>query len=178
MSNLDRGTGQRPQPSHPQAHAIGRPGRGSGLAPAPADTALRFAGYAALFDRRDAGRDIIRRGAFTKSLAQRRAQAAGPLPLYWQHRPEVRIGWVDEAHEDAHGLAVTARIDNAAGGAAAALKSGRVTGLSFGYRARRFAPVPSGGRELNEIDILEVSLVTHPMQHAARVERIHLPAPG
>ncbi|HEX7751814.1 MAG TPA: HK97 family phage prohead protease, partial [Novosphingobium sp.] len=46
-----------------------------------------------------------------------------------------------------------------------------VSGLSFGYRARAFRPL-GRGRELIDIDLLEVSLVTHPMQHAARVHLI------
>ncbi len=75
---------------------------------------LRFAGYAALFDRRDAGRDVIRKGAFARSLAER----AEPIPLFWQHRPDQRIGWVERAAEDARGLRVIACIDNPDGGAA------------------------------------------------------------
>lgn len=125
---------------------------------------MRLAGYAALFDRRDAGRDTIRPGAFAATLAARTT----PLPLLWQHRPDQRIGWIEAAAEDARGLRVIARIDNPAGGAAAALKAGKVTGLSFGYRARRFTRDPAG-RELAEVDLFEVSLVTHPMQHTARV---------
>lgn len=129
--------------------------------------ALRLAGYAALFDRRDAGRDLIRPGAFVRTLSARDA----PLPLYWQHRPDQRIGWIERASEDARGLRVIATIDNPQGGAAAALKRGAVTGLSFGYRARRFTR-DVAGRDLTEIDLFEVSLVTHPMQHAARVHLI------
>ena len=129
---------------------------------------MRLAGYAALFNRRDAGRDTIRPGAFAATLAAREAQGHGPLPLLWQHRPDQRIGWIEAAAEDARGLRVIARIDNPAGGAAAALKAGKVTGLSFGYRARRFTRDPAG-RELAEVDLFEVSLVTHPMQHTARV---------
>ena len=125
---------------------------------------MRLAGYAALFDRRDAGRDTIRPGAFAATLAARTT----PLPLLWQHRPDQRIGWIEAATEDARGLRVIARIDNPEGGAAAALKAGKVTGLSFGYRARRFTRDPAG-RELAEVDLFEVSLVTHPMQHTARV---------
>jgi hypothetical protein len=53
---------------------------------------------------------------------------------------------------------VIARIDNPAGGAAA-LKAGKVTGLSFGYRARAFNH-DAQGRELRDIDLFEVSLVT------------------
>lgn len=137
----------------------------------PAPDMLRFAGYAALFNRRDAGHDTIRPGAFARTLAERQARALGPLPLYWQHRPDVRIGWVEHAREDERGLCVVGRIDNPVGGAASALKSGKVTGLSFGYRARAFSRDRSG-RELNEVDLIEVSLVTHPMQHAARVHLI------
>lgn len=50
-----------------------------------------LAGYAALFGRADASRDTIRPGAFARTLAERQE----PLPLYWQHRPEQRIGWVE-----------------------------------------------------------------------------------
>ena len=128
--------------------------------------ALRFAGYAALFDRRDAGRDVIRRGAFSRSLAEKVR-----LPLFWQHRPDVRIGWIETAAEDDRGLAVVATLDNAKGGAAAALKAGKVTGLSFGYRARDFSR-DAEGRELRDVDLFEVSLVTHPMQHGARVHLV------
>jgi hypothetical protein len=125
---------------------------------------VKLAGYAALFDKRDAGRDTIRPGAFSATLAARTT----PLPLFWQHRPDQRIGWVETACEDARGLRVIASIDNPDGGAAAALQAGKVTGLSFGYRARQFTR-DAHGRELTEIDLFEVSLVTHPMQHTARV---------
>lgn len=128
---------------------------------------LRFAGYAALFDKRDSGHDVIRPGAFARTLAQRET----PLPLYWQHRPDQRIGWVETVAEDQRGLRVVAAIDNPEGGAAAALKRGAVTGLSFGYTARGFRR-DRDGRELTDIDLFEVSLVTHPMQDAARVHLI------
>jgi HK97 family phage prohead protease len=127
-------------------------------------SALRFAGYAALFVRRDAGRDRIRPGAFIRTLAERK----GPLPLFWQHRPEQRIGWIERAGEDARGLRVIATIDNPDGGAGAALRRGAVTGLSFGYRARVFSRSHEG-RDLIELDVFEVSLVSHPMQPGARV---------
>ena len=128
---------------------------------------LKFAGYAALFDKRDAGRDTIRPGAFTRTLAERK----DPLPLYWQHRPDQRIGWIDEVAEDERGLKVIASIDNPQGGAAAALKRGAVSGLSFGDRARGFNRSVLG-RDLTDVDLFEVSLVSHPMQHGARVHLI------
>ncbi|RZA13035.1 MAG: HK97 family phage prohead protease [Lysobacteraceae bacterium] len=128
---------------------------------------MRFAGYAALFGERDAGRDVIRPGAFARTLATRR----DPLPLFWQHRPDLRIGWVDRISEDARGLRVIAALDNPDGGAGRALRSGAVTGLSFGYRTRA-SRSDANGRELNDLDLFEVSLVTHPMQHRARVHLV------
>lgn len=128
---------------------------------------MRLAGYAALFDRADASRDTIRPGAFARTLAERRE----PLPLYWQHRPEQRIGWVERIAEDAHGLRVIAALDNPDGRAAAMLRRRAVSGLSFGYRARAFRHEPAG-RVLEDVELFEVSLVTHPLQHAARVHLV------
>jgi HK97 family phage prohead protease len=128
---------------------------------------LRFAGYVALFDTPDAGRDTIREGAFARTLAER----DDPVPLCWQHRLDLRIGWVELLAEDARGLRVIAGIANPDGQAARALRRGVVTGLSFGYHARRFRH-DGATRELLDVDLIEVSLVTHPMQHGARVHLI------
>ncbi|WP_435419335.1 HK97 family phage prohead protease [Parerythrobacter aurantius] len=125
---------------------------------------MRLAGYAALFGTPDAARDTIVAGAFAETLSSRR----DPLPLYWQHRPDQRIGWVERAEEDARGLRVIASIDNPQGRAATLLARRAVDGLSFGYRARGYRHEPTG-RVLEEIDLFEVSLVTHPLQHGARV---------
>lgn len=125
---------------------------------------LRIAGYAALFGTRDAGRDLIRRGAFARSLAERR----DPLPLFWQHRADLRIGWIERISEDARGLRVIATIDNPEGAAGLALRRRAVSGLSFGYRARA-ASRSAQGRDLTDVDLFEVSLVNHPLQHGARV---------
>ncbi len=125
---------------------------------------MRFAGYAALFGTPDAARDTIHPGAFVRTLGERDT----PLPLYWQHHPEQRIGWIERAEEDARGLRVVARIDNPHSRAANLLAGRAVDGLSFGYRARASRQEPSG-RQLDEIDLFEVSLVTHPLQDQARV---------
>ncbi len=128
---------------------------------------VRFAGYAALFDIADGGRDTIRRGAFAKTLAARTV----PLPLYWQHRPDQPIGVIEQVAEDARGLRVIARIDRPDSRAAHLLAQGKVNGLSFGFRTRAARQFETG-RELLEIDLFEVSLVTHPLQHGARVHLV------
>ncbi len=130
-------------------------------------TPTRFAGYAALFDIADAGRDTIRAGAFARTLAARTT----PLPLYWQHRPDQPIGVIEHAAEDARGLRVIARIDRPHSRAAHLLAAGQVNGLSFGFRTRA-AQQTATGRELIEIDLFEVSLVTHPLHPMARIHLI------
>lgn len=124
---------------------------------------MRLAGYAALFGTPDAARDTILPGAFAATLANREDR----LPLYWQHRPAQRIGWVETAREDARGLRVIARLEPGTR-PAELLAAGAVDGLSFGYRARDWRMTPAG-RELAEVELIEVSLVTHPLQHGARV---------
>ena len=68
--------------------------------------ALRIAGYAALFGVADAGHDTILPGAFRDTLAARRT----PYPLYWQHHPEQRIGWVEAVGEDGGGARAQWRV--------------------------------------------------------------------
>ncbi len=128
-----------------------------------------FTGYAAVFDRLDRGGDIVRRGAFAASLADWAARGAMP-PLLWQHDPARPVGRVLTLGEDAHGLAITARID--AAGAARLVASGQLTGLSFGYRV--LAARGQHPRQLLTLDLAEISLVIRPMQPAARLT---LPAP-
>jgi HK97 family phage prohead protease len=64
---------------------------------------------------------------------------------------------------------VIARLSAGAAGheAAALLKEGAVAGLSFGYRVRKFSG--AAPRALEEVELVEVSLVSVPMQPRARV---------
>ncbi len=125
---------------------------------------IRFAGYAAVFDRVDAGGDVVRAGAFAETLARK-----GAVPLLWQHQAGAVIGEVESVAEDARGLRVIGRVD--AGRAGALVASGKLDGLSFGYRVGRAERV-GGVRELHELDLVEVSLVASPMQKLARVHAV------
>jgi HK97 family phage prohead protease len=126
----------------------------------------RFAGYAALFGVPDGAGDTIVKGAFAKALSD-----GAQFPLFWQHNAAQRIGTVEALAEDERGLRVIARLDARDSRAADLLARRHVSGLSFGYRARGYQPVP-GGRRLEDIELLEVSLVTHPLQPGARVHLI------
>jgi hypothetical protein len=114
---------------------------------------MRFAGYAAIFDAPDTGGDIVRKGAFAGA-------AKAGVPLYAQHDPARRIGTIEKLEEDGRGLRVIARVERRHPVRAGA-------GLSFGYRVRR---ARNGTyRELIDLDLVEVSVVDHPMQPLARV---------
>ena len=116
----------------------------------------RFAGYAAVFDVADRGGDVVRPGAFGDVRA---------VPLLWQHRG-APVGMVERVAEDARGLRVIGRIEEPR--LAALVAAGAVAGLSFGYRVRA-ARRGGGVRELNAVELIEISLVAQPMQRLARV---------
>ena len=124
---------------------------------------VRFAGYAAVFDRPDGGGDIVRKGAFAEALKR-----AVEVPLLWQHKAGRVLGRIEHLSEDKRGLRVIARVDDARAGSM--LASGKLDGLSFGYRVRE---ARSGThRELIDLDLVEVSLVAKPMQRLARVHAV------
>ncbi|MES2904050.1 MAG: HK97 family phage prohead protease [Pseudomonadota bacterium] len=129
---------------------------------------MRFAGYAAVFDRPDNGGDVVRSGAFLASLAK-----AKDVPLLWQHRPGEAIGTIEHLSEDKRGLRVIAALGKGetARRAEALLASRKLDGLSFGYRVRK-AEARDGLRELQELELVEVSLVATPMQGLARVHAV------
>ncbi|MBT0957066.1 HK97 family phage prohead protease [Alphaproteobacteria bacterium KMM 3653] len=128
-------------------------------------------GYASLFGAPDQGGDVVQAGAYAASLAAL-AKGGRQVKMLWQHDPAQPIGVWDEVREDARGLYVKGRLltDVAKGREAAALiGAGAIDGLSIGYRTRRAAKSAHGGRDLIELDLWEVSLVTFPMLAEARV---------
>jgi len=136
-------------------------------------TLIRLAGYASVFGVPDSSGDVVLRGAF--------ARAAAGIPLLWQHAAATPIGFVEKLIEDARGLRVIAAIvtDTDAGrDAALLLQAKAINGLSFGYRVRTSRPDRARGlRELTDLDLLEVSIVTFPMQPLARVLAIDSVSP-
>lgn len=120
---------------------------------------MRFAGYAAVFDRIDQGGDVVAPGAF------RRVE---PVPLLWEHRAGTPIGRIEHVAADRRGLRVIGRVTDAR--AARLLRDGALDGLSFGYRV--VAAEGSRPRRLTGLELVEVSLVAFPMQSAARVHAL------
>jgi HK97 family phage prohead protease len=130
----------------------------------------KIEGYGSLFGIVDNGGDIVVKGAYAASLARRNSRQE-KVKMLWQHDPAQPIGVWDEVIEDDKGLIVKGRIlDQVAKGreAKALMEAGALDGLSIGYRTIRADYKDSGERQLLEVDLWEVSLVTFPMLPEAR----------
>ena len=121
-----------------------------------------FEGYAATFGSIDFDGDIIRKGAFTKSLL-----AKPDFKILWQHNTEEPIGVPVNAYEDEKGLFIKAKLpktdDLVRGRIIPQMKVGSIKEMSIGYHTRdaTFIPGDKGRvREIIELELVEVSLVT------------------
>lgn len=129
-------------------------------------------GYASLFGRKDQGGDVVLPGAYAGSLKALGASGRR-VKMLWQHDPAAPIGVWDEVREDERGLWVKGRIlteVERGREAAALLAAGAIDGLSIGYRTLKAERDGKGVRQLAEVELWEVSLVTFPMLPEARVQ--------
>jgi len=134
-----------------------------------------FEGYGSVFNITDKGGDIVVAGAFAETLAA--SKAAGRMPaMLWQHRQAEPIGVYTEMEEDAIGLKVKGKLAlKTARGAEAyeLMKMGAISGLSIGYRVRDDSwDRVTGVRTIKKADLVELSLVTFPMNDASRVSAV------
>ena len=132
-----------------------------------------FEGYASKFGDRDQGGDTVMKGAFKNSLSQRKAKG---VKMLWQHDPSHPIGVWDEIKEDATGLFVRGRLLTTVQKAKETyelMKAGVIDGLSIGYRTiKSLRDDATGFRQLKEVDLWEISLVTFPMLTSATVTSV------
>ena len=129
-------------------------------------------GYASLFHIKDRDSDIVTPGAFSKSLRAWRLHQQWPKML-WQHQTTEPIGRWTDIHEDQRGLYAIGELNlNTQRGkeAAALLQQGAIDSLSIGFRTLKSQWNPhQKSRELLDIDLLEISLVTFASNPLARV---------
>lgn len=132
-------------------------------------------GLAAVFGGpADRAGDVVKPGAFAGSLAQHRALGTAPAML-WMHDNEQPIGAWQSLTETPQGLAVRGRLALGAGRADEAyalVKADAVKGLSIGFFTRKASVLPGGRRLLEEVDLVEISLVATPAVPAARITGI------
>ncbi|WP_282076314.1 HK97 family phage prohead protease [Epibacterium ulvae] len=134
----------------------------------------KISGYASRFGIVDTGGDVVMPGAYASSLKQGRATGR-KVKMLWQHDPAQPIGVWDDVEEDEIGLKVSGRLltETRLGSEAAALiQAGAIDGLSIGYRTVKAKRGGKGARELHQLSLFEVSLVTFPMQEEAQIDQI------
>ena len=134
------------------------------------DAPPRFEGYAAKFDVLDTYGHYIRRGAFTKTLQNR----AHPVLLRWNHFGPVIGKWIS-IEEDGIGLKVVGELTaghSVADDAAALLKHGAISGLSIGFFRKKATKNNDLTTNLEELDLIEISIVEEPAQLEAGVTEI------
>lgn len=140
-----------------------------------------FLGYASTFsDKPDSYGDVVREGAFTRTLAEQ-AASKSVLSVLYAHDfsdPFNNIGVVLKAEEDKHGLQVRGKIDMENPTAAQVyrlMKDGRLSKMSFAYTIVDGGFAKSDGEEVYEIrdvDLHEVSIVPIPANNEAVVTSV------
>lgn len=131
-----------------------------------------FSGYAAVFGNVDSGRDVIERGAFSKTIRE----DFDRIKILSQHdNCELPIGKPLELREDEKGLYIRGKISDTQRGRdiKTLLKDGVLTELSIGYDAVEVDyDEELNIRHLKEIKLWEVSIVTWAMNDQAKIEDV------
>ena len=134
-----------------------------------------FSGYASIFGNKDLGNDVVVQGAFQKSI---RAKGARKIKMLFQHDTKEPIGVYTKVREDAQGLYVEGKLamqTQKGRGVYELMKMGAIDGLSVGYRvdAKGYSYDDRGKkRYLKQVDLMEISAVTFPMNPKARVNAV------
>lgn len=144
-----------------------------------------FAGYGAIFGNVDSYGDVIAKGAFKTTLREWEERGKLP-PMLLQHGgwgasvdDMLPVGQWLEMEENAKGLKVKGKLfalgTERGQYVYEGMKSGELDGLSIGFRVKKFTmgTKPSEPRRtLEEIDLMEVSIVTFPANGKARVSAV------
>jgi HK97 family phage prohead protease len=133
-----------------------------------------LAGYFSTFNNKDRVGDIIRAGAFTKTLKERK-----PKVLYY-HDPTRPIGVVVDAWEDQKGLfgVIKLNTDTQLGMETYNLyKSGAMDSFSIGFQLEKYEVITdkvTGYKsfDIKEVKLMEVSAVTFPANEMAVVTAV------
>lgn len=131
---------------------------------------MMFAGYASVFGGVDSYGDTIDPQAYKSTLANR----SRPIRMRWNHYGPV-IGKYNQIYTDEKGLYVEGELTpghSVASDVYALLKHGAVDGMSIGYIPLKSEELPSGGRLLKEIELIEISVVEEPADLGAKINDV------
>jgi HK97 family phage prohead protease len=124
-------------------------------------------GYGSTFNNIDLGNDIVMPGAFSRTLA-----AGGKVRFLHSHDPRMVLGVAKNLREDGRGLFGEFKISRTKLGedTRQLLKDGALDSFSIGYIAKDYDWDKKGDiRQLKDVELLEVSLVSMPMNPEAVV---------
>lgn len=124
-------------------------------------------GYASVFDGVDAYGDTVIRGAFKRTLKER----SRGIKMRFNHFSQVVGKWLD-VHETQKGLKVKGQLTpghSLANDVLASLKHQAIDGLSIGYIPIEAEDNEHGGKDLKDIELIEISVVEEPADEKARV---------
>lgn len=120
--------------------------------------------------------DIIKKGAFSKSLASHKQAGTRPAML-WHHQMENPIGHWTEIQDEPEGLRVTGKFNLKTARGQEAFehaRAGDVAAFSIGFvppeNGRRY--IGKGSWMLEEVDLVEISLVSAPANPKALVTSV------
>lgn len=137
-------------------------------------------GYVAAFGNVDSYNDVIERGAFARTLAER--VPAGKVKLLADHvwDTDHTLGTIDAGSEDEQGLKIHAVVDEDEDAQRRMGKVARkhVTGLSIGYETLAASFEERDGdviRHLTEVKLFEGSITPFPANEAAQVLGVKSP---
>lgn len=134
-----------------------------------------FVGYGSYFGNKDQGNDVVQSGAFAKSIAKR-----GPkgIKMLYNHKQDEPIGVYKEINEDSKGLRVKGMLalgTQRGKEVYELMKMGAIDGLSIGYKVdQKGYDYEDNGKKriLKEVDLMEISAVTFPMNQRAKVRYV------
>ncbi|QGA55875.1 HK97 family phage prohead protease [Brucella sp. 2280] len=132
-----------------------------------------FTGYGSVNGNVDSYGERVMPGAFAGSLAKHKREGTNVLML-WQHNPNEPIGIWEDLSEDAKGLWGKGRLImevQKAREVHALMKANAIGGLSIGYREIKATP-DGNVRNLEELDLREISPVSFPANRRARIEAV------
>jgi HK97 family phage prohead protease len=135
------------------------------------DDDMTFEGYGSIFGNLDSYRDIVEKGAFTRTIKNNKNR----IKILWQHDTWKPIGKPIQLQEDDKGLFLKAKISDTEQGREAytLMKDGVLNEMSIGYNTIKHEyDKEKDIRYLKEIKLFEVSLVTFAANPKATVNNV------
>jgi HK97 family phage prohead protease len=127
-------------------------------------------GYASVFGVVDQHNDITVNGTFGQAT-----KSPEMIKFLWQHDFLKPIGVIKSLTEDSYGLKIEASINSKVSTGIEAIelvKQGAIDSFSVGFHVKSYNYNDLGQRVITEGELLEVSLVTFPANHYAKIGHV------